>query len=167
VDGLRYHKGRGLYYRLDPQEGKRASTHYYPKRGLQGVAYLRSAVREHLANVNGYDLPTTAFITTTERVYDDFGEEIPLVATVDENGLLVSGIYVPLKPVYTWVHDQIANPATRRDFAAAVGIPELVYLDRLRPDSESLAHARKGLIHRMVGKGDAGCQRTDSPNAGV
>ena len=42
--------------------------------------------------------------------------------------------------IYDWVREQIENPETPFDFAQRT-VPEIAYLDRLRPPAESLALA--------------------------
>ncbi len=134
IDGLRYHKSSGRYYRIE--SNKRI---HYKRNGLAGVAYLRRAIFEHQCWRTGTEPPTTEFIPITEPAHDQFGGEINPVATVDENGLLISGMYVPLHDIYKWVREQVMNPETRSDFAQAIGIPEIAHLDKLRPSGLSLS----------------------------
>ncbi len=130
IDGLRYHKSTGTFYRI-ADDGK--SRDYYRKNGLKGIAYLRRAIYEHECWQNGNAPTDTIPIPATAPAYDDFGAEIPPVATLDENGRQDLIRYISKDDLAAYIRDQLSNPETRSEFANAVGIPELVNLHSLPP----------------------------------
>jgi len=140
VNGLRLHKSSQTYYRIED----RKKRYYYKKNGLKGVAYLRRAVFEHECWIEGSDPTTTLEIEVNHPTYDSFGVEISPIGTVAEDGRLISIQYISPEDLAAYVREQLLNPDTRSDFAATVGIPELAYLDRLRPTESSLPLAQIG-----------------------
>jgi len=136
IENFRQHKTSGRYYRIEP-DGK--ARHYYLKNGLKGIAYLRRAIYEHECWLNGREPTDTISIPVAAPAYDDFGTEIPTVATLDENGKHELVRYVSKEDLAVYFRDQLSNPETRSEFANAVGIPELVNLTSLPPIAKPLS----------------------------
>jgi integrase len=67
-----------------------------------------------------------------------FGEEVPSIATVDEHGYLINIQYVSEEDLAAYLRERLLDPESRFKLAAQTGIPELAYLDRLRPSDASL-----------------------------
>ncbi len=130
IDGLRLHKSTGSYYRI-ASDGK--SRVYYKKNGLKGIAYLRRAIYEHECWQNGNTPTDTIEIPVTAPAFDDFGAEIPAVATLEEDGTANLIRYISKDDLAAYFRDQLSNPETRAEFANAVGIPELINLHSLPP----------------------------------
>jgi len=144
VDGLRFHKATGLYYRIDPKKPheKRAKTVYYPKHGLAGVAYLRRAIFEHDCHVKGIDpAPTVTYIQTDNPipVYDK-GQVVDTVSVTmfDEAGNLKTVLPVQKSDLVRYFRDILLDPIQRKEWSTAMGIPEIAYLEKLRPSEHSL-----------------------------
>jgi integrase len=149
VDGLRYHKGSGMYYRIEAKgsDEKRAKNHYYPTRGLKGVAYLRRAIFEHQCHQQGQAVPTMDFIPVDVPIplYDTatesrvIGQAVSYVTLYDERtGEAKSALPVSKGDLARYFREQLLNPDTRADFATAMGMPELVHIEKLRPSGLSL-----------------------------
>jgi len=126
VQGLRFHKKTGIYYRI---KDDKKSRHYYPKRGLKNLAYQRRAIFEHRCHQDGREIDETVTIKNPRPAYNDFGQD---VTDYNPDSLVINP-----DDIAAYVREQLTNPETRSEFAAKVGIPELAYLDRLRPSEAS------------------------------
>ncbi len=130
IQGLRVHKPTGRYYRI-ADDAK--SRHYYPKAGRVGLAYLRRSIYEHECWQNGQSPTDSVQIIVTEPAHDDFGSELPVVGTFDDDGNPVNVMYVGKSDIAAYVREQLSNPATRKEFAEMVGLPELQNIHSLPP----------------------------------
>ena len=126
VQGLRFHKKTGIYYRI---KDDKKSRHYYPKRGLKNLAYQRRAIFEHRCHLDGREIDETVVIDNPKSAYNSFGQD---VTDYNPDSLVINP-----DDIAAYVREQLTNPETRSEFAALVGIPELAYLDRLRPSEIS------------------------------
>lgn len=128
VQGLRIHKSTGRYYRI---EADKKTRHYYPKQGRTGLAYLRRAIYEHECHLAGSEPTTSVRVRSTEQAYDEYGEPLLPVATFDEQGNAINAFEIGKADIANYVREQLSNPATRKEFAELVGIPELQNLQSL------------------------------------
>lgn len=128
VQGLRIHKSSSRYYRII--DGKK-DRHYYPKDGRKGLSYLRRAIYEHLCHREGQAPEDSFQVVVTEPAHDDWGDEIPVIGSFDDIGRPVNIVYVGKRDLAMHVRKQLDNPATRKEFAELIGIPELQNLHSL------------------------------------
>lgn len=130
VQGLRVHKSTCRYYRIADDN---VTRHYYLKAGRVGLAYLRRAIYEHECYQKGQAPTDSVEVVITEPSHDDFGEELPAVASFDSDGNPVNVRYVGKADLAAFVREQLGNPATRKEFAEMVGLPELQNIHSLPP----------------------------------
>lgn len=139
VDGLRFHKATGLYYRIEPKRPneKRAKTCYYPQHGLKGVAYLRRAIFEHECHCKGLaPIPALEAIPIERplpiydtRVRDSLGGCLGDINGMDAmDGVGTSFREDPSMPALT----------TRREARARILAAVTAELDRLIPADETV-----------------------------
>lgn len=146
VQELRVHKSTGRYYRIGDDKVNR---HYYAKVGRVGLAYLRRAIYEHECWQNGQAPTDSIPIRVTEYAHDDFGTELPVTATFDDDGRAVNVRYMGRDDIAAFVRDQLGNPATRKEFAELVGLPELQNIHSLPSVVAPLT--LKDIIERYAG----------------
>ena len=75
----------------------------------------------------------TVAIHVRHPAHDEFGQEISTVGTFDADGKAINVSEVGKEDLASYFRDQLSNPETRADFAAIVGVPELVNLTSLPP----------------------------------
>ena len=135
VDGLRVHKSTGRYYRINDDK---VGRHYYPKSGRIGLAYLRRAIFEHTCWLNGQEPTDSVQVRAAEPAHDEFGAELPVDATFDADGRAVNVTQIGRAQLVAYFREQLSNPLTRKEFAEAVGYPELVNLEAIEAPPEPL-----------------------------
>ena len=147
VHGLRFHKSSSRYYRI----GGGGKRHYYKAGGYKGIAYLRRAVYLHELWLKGQIEPDT--ITVGKAVTAKEREEYEIrrqyeqwyETTIDRDGTHRVEIDITGDLFWAKVREELLRD--RFEFAAKVGVPEIAYLDRLRPPENSVRLSDVGMLY--------------------
>lgn len=139
IPGLRFHKPSSRYYRISG--GRRV---YYARNGQEPLAYLLRAIYEHRLFLQGSSAEPLAIIPIAKKLkVTHLGDPEPIGELEYVGHFNERGEYEFVSPIHkvdfhNYVRSILLDPIKRHEFAIEIGIPELAYLDRLKPAGSSI-----------------------------